>query len=355
MKKYVFANFYLSGMKWMAIFVIIFGLFLSSPHLVNFKNYNREISVLLQQPLANVNINAVIQQLNFANDSLLTNNPNFSSVKLLIDKIPWRNQGIWIGKQAYDAKKSLQDSQTAVTLLKDHSLQGFLNNIDPIIEGTKSRVSQLEGSSSLPTVIRPTITNAFDENLLFDRISSDVLRFYDGILPSIISFLSDDIRYYTPSQEARSLAGNALAQLKIFEPHIESLRRSKQPTRIEQSTTRRPEISSRDRDERQIASDFYSNLISIRSAVIENHTNHWSIDRTISNMLSSSQLTISNLENLRNQRNSSIFDFMKSLFGGILLALLLLILRDFLSAAIDTAKNTNKISEQLSDVNVAYE
>lgn len=353
MKKYIFASFYLAAMKVGAVLIMIYGFVQGFPDFLAIQRATREISDIHRQQLHEVNIPAVSQQLEHIRQSLIRDPQTSTRILTKIQQIPGREQLTWRGAHLRTARESLRQSKAVLGEIKEGSLKEFMEQIDPLIEGSRNRIAQLSPTNVAGEPRQPQTPGSLSvDSSIFDPQRSNILSFYDNVLPAIRSFLTDDLQNYTPTPAALEMGDRAIVALRIFDRHIEILRTMRAPSPRPAGVTPQRQINRRDRDEIQTAREFHDTLIAIRGGVLENFTENWSLDRVIQSMSSVTETNLAKIESAQEIRFTAIFSMIQEVFIGLLGALLLLILRDFLSAAIHTAQNTAQISTQLSGVSV---
>lgn len=359
MKKYIFAKLYFSLLKIFAILVLIVSGVRSYPSLISFFEQSRTIKEIKKSEIPEINFTAVTRQITLATETLISDPVTVSAIKNRIDAIPGRNQSTWKGAHLSRATRVLDDFSEITSAVKRQSLEGFLSQMDPLIDASQSRIQQLSPTSVTQSRVEdPSVADVIPD-LLFDPTSREILQFYNNQFPLIRSFIRENIRYYTSSTEALRMANKSLEELEAFDLHVQRLqnyidRQSSQTARTSHDYSTVVD-SSENRDERLVAREFQEILVAIRGDVIENHTENWTLDRIISNMKNAVQGKLRQLQAASRQRRTDAVSVATYLIQGCVVAILLMIIRDFLIATIDIANNTKITNDLLSSATLEYE
>lgn len=167
------------------------------------------------------------------------------------------------------------------------------------------------------------------------------------------SFLKNEVSVYSPSPEARSLGWNAAGQLQAL---LELLRRESESiakvyeqakARPQTSTETEPTVSER----ASMLRDFIDRLNACDRLAVESFTTGWRLDAEVDRakevVMSYRVEKGKRLVELKEEVSATVFRDGVWILTLITAALVLLILRDFLSAMIDTAINTGMTANLL--------
>lgn len=247
----------------------------------------------------------------------------------------------------------IDDAQTTVRLLRGGILLEFDSSIEAMIRAAEKAL----GPGSHESVSKRadwTSSMAYKGLFTSGAIASKDLE----TLRSVGVFLRDKTASYSPSRKAQDLALAADKGLqdviKLIEGELQAGERAERRFRG-RDQNRRGMASGRG-EKTQLIKDFIEILSTSRATAISITLMDWKIDGVIAAARTGTSDHYAELReemaSLRQLRYRSITDAVVKLLGSLIVAILLLVIRDFMSAVIDTATNTRGMLERLSGAEV---
>ena len=262
-------------------------------------------------------------------------------------------------------------------LMKESIVYGFNERIDTIINGAQKALSK-ELASSPPTITAvdskntseqissPPAIIAVDNN----NTSIESLLAKGGIsdqdielLKNSSQFLNFKISSYSPDPIVKDLALKADVKLQdiisMLNNELEILKALNKPRVFSyqrQQTDNTASVIPQNKDKNVIISELIKNLQEIKGLVNNTSTSKWNIDLEIGKAKESIRSYVENIHEKENALKIQATMLLPPaggyLLGAIISALILLVIRDFMSAVIDTATNTGGMLKKLSGMDV---
>jgi hypothetical protein len=247
----------------------------------------------------------------------------------------------------------ISDADTVVQSLKDNMLLEFSSSISTMITATEKAL--VTGSSSSVRKRIDWTGTVADEGLF----TSGALTSKDlETLRSVGVFLRDKTASYSPSRRAQGLARAADRGLQdvieMIEGELQAGERERKYFRGHNQG--RPSSAAGVGEKQQLIGEFIDILVACRDTVAKITLADWRIDGVITTARTAIHAHLEKSREemalLRQLRSESIIGAAAKLLGSLIVAILLLVIRDFMSALIDTATNTRGMLERLSGADV---
>jgi hypothetical protein len=224
----------------------------------------------------------------------------------------------------------------------DNAAKGALRNITP--KQSEKYESSYQGSQDMEE--QGIELDCLYDSLAFER--SDLAR-----LKKAAEFMSDNLAEYTPDKQAHDIGKDAGAHItkilglieeersaESFGQTLKEVRResieSEQPTRSDKGT----------KGKESLVAEYISNLNYCRKAVSQVALNHWKVDGILSELQRLITLHENQVDEYvvkeKGRALKTVLGALISFGVALVSALLLLVFRDFLSATIDIAMNTDE-------------
>ncbi|MBT3192573.1 MAG: hypothetical protein HN341_08460 [Verrucomicrobia bacterium] len=250
----------------------------------------------------------------------------------------------------------ITNADTAVQSLKDNMLFEFSSSISTMITATGKALVTRSGSSLSK---RTDWTEHVADQGLFTSgaITSKDLE----TLRSVGVFLRDKTASYSPSRRAQDLAQAAdkglQGVIEMIEGELQDGERERQ--RFRGRNQSQPSSAAGVGEKTQLIGEFMDLLFACRDTVTKITLADWRIDGVIATARTAVNAHYAESREemalLRQLRSKSITDAVAKLLGSLIVAILLLVIRDFMAAVIDTATNTRGMLERLSGADVEIE
>ena len=349
MKKYRFAKFYLAGLLGAALLLatigVLGGLYYGSESVR---------AIILSQSLKEepviIDTASVFNAFHEATEILNTNNLATSADIHFDRQVP-------LGKSAKLSLKGIADFEViigqmsdSVASLKQQCIAKIQENLEQMISGSRSSLLSI---TALSSQTRPPNSTASMSYRTARRIP---LLFVDGVvsdtdvelLKQCSEFLKLQVRNYTPSTTAQNLANHADTELHVlivflvnqFEAFKQSKGSSVNAITLPSTATSPATPTEQELRIRQ----FISYLQQIESDVESIIGKEWVIDQEIKNALRMSREAhaniLSEIAAAKQRAKENGKQMVIWIVTSLVAALLLLVVRDFMSALIDSASNT---------------
>ena len=238
-----------------------------------------------------------------------------------------------------------------VAQLKTAYLEAFDLNMKLLRQAAQEKYDQLSvaakgGEQAVPRQEPVGEVMLFEENEVDERIGAR--------LNQASQFLASGVAYYSPSDVARKAAEQANINLsaarRVYDADMHVL-----GTAHRQAESLIAAVQLQGRPQAELIREFIVQLDRVKTDVDSILRHNWRVENTIADAGSQLEHVIAGLDSLRGKVNTRIKSAAGYMFKGVLLGLLLLIVRDFLSAAIDTATNTGEMKNALSGSEVKYD
>jgi hypothetical protein len=173
-------------------------------------------------------------------------------------------------------------------------------------------------------------------------------------LQSVSSFLATQVSRYTPSKDAQRLANNAstnlqvIIELMIADIKAGALRENSLP-QLEDSNSA---VTQSPSEREALIREFIRRIELSASIVKQNGLKGWRLDRAIDEAQGACTEAIAErkqaLAALKNAAWTNLAYGGMFLLAAVVSSLLLMVVRDFMAAVIDTAANTREMADRLS-------
>lgn len=349
MRKYRFAKFYLTGLLVAAILVAaigaLVGLYYGSESIqAIFRSQSLEKKPVL------IDTASVFDAFQETTEILNKNHLVPSTQAIRFDR------EIQKGKPTHLSLKEIADFEVVITQMaasvstfKQQCMSKIQANLEKIIAGSQSALP-INTKSTNPTLLAYH-KNATRPQLLFvDGVVSDTDI---EILKQCGDFLKLQVRNYTPSTSAQTLAVKADADLRVLIAflmnQLQALRDSREIITMPTST----QIAQVNPTEQEMRiREFLSYLQRIEEAVESVIAKEWVVDREMASARKTAQEARLNILREIADANRRAKECGKQMVIWVVIslvaALLLLVIRDFMSALIDTAANTGGMLDLLT-------
>jgi len=348
MKKYPFAKLYLSLLLVLAALSALLGVGVLAMGSIQTIHQSNEISKI-KSTAKIYDTNKLVSQMQSALDAVTEISPNTSISLPHIGKVPVSDFASLTHEQIKLLSKLTSQCDQTVNALKSEYLAVFDENIGFLEDAARKRLAQLRQADA-PTV-SPS-TRQLKSTLLYDHsgLNNDHLE----QLKTVSSFLKDDVRYYSPSDAAHKAASSANLNLTAayniykmdYDIALENINAVTIKPRIP-TATQRPQT--------EVLLEFIDNLSAIKKTAHKLLINGWVVERTIEEIESRIDAYYAEIDILNGARYQALIQMSKSMLVFFAAAVLLLVIRDFLSTAIDTAQNTAAMRDALEGTDVKYD
>jgi hypothetical protein len=269
-----------------------------------------------------------------------------------IENLPYREVFALPGSVVVNSPDVIKDYASVLELIRKKAIEPFVREIDLLIAATNSGESRA-GESQV--VSEPERADRYLN--VYELDSPRLLRFFDNDYQNIKNFLFDEIRYYTPSRDAIARTQNLVAKLESFEKELEALKilkkRDQAPSgNLAPSAELDKQIPS---DAEEIAKQLNKLFRSIRSDILNWYLRSWQLDEMMKGFEENWNNIQAKHSVLLSSRRVILRDSFQILIGYIVVAILLLVVRDFLKAMIDVAVSTENIRKQLDSSSIEFD
>lgn len=352
--KYGFARFYLAGLLVCAVILSLGGVIGAGWYWYRAASARVSASVLRTKAYV-INTESVVTELS-TTVRLLGN--RLGSSRLGSATVPTAN-GFGVAKCAELRPESLV------------GFQGYLNQVaetrdmlkvmlgSEIERSLRTLIAAAEGSLPKPPTrevrpARPVPIQYGVPDRIYDRavLTDETL----GSLRAVSEFLGSRVTKYTPSRDAQRLADSANTNLQtIIDLMVADLKSGFTHDRTEATFERTESIEARTPSEREaLIVEFIRILEGSISTVKQNGLTGWRLDSALENAHAECIEAIAT----RDRELAALRGAAWTMFGigwivllsALLGSLLLMVVRDFMAAVIDTAANTREMSDRLSSI-----
>lgn len=343
MKSYPFARLYLALLTAMGLIMLALSVLVVVTRIPEYLSARANVKHLREKPVA-VDVHALAIEIQTALNAIRTTG------SLVLPEVKKPSEfgidasGAIKGRDLKHVAQLISSYRSAILQAKDSMLHDFNQQIDVLIAAARSALAEA-------SLHRQPETATIRRAQVYDKASLA----YDSRerLDDAQRFLDSGIRSYTPSSNAHATAAaasrNLQAAKRIYETDLAHLRSMESILRRER-TMPLPEQPQLD-----LLLEFIRRLNEVKSEVQTILLNNWQAEFALSRVEQRVQDRLDRIAELRGEVRAMglgmLWNFARLVVAGVLL----LILRDFLSAAIDTAKNTQAISKSLESSQIEVE
>ncbi len=338
MKRYPFARLYLGLLMIMAIVTLLCGIGTVIYSLYRASQGTKSLNAEIETPVM-IDTAALVSQMQGTLSIVQSISPSFSYTLPALGDLPISEFSLIKGDQIYHLEFIVEQYSKAIPTMKSAYLSQFNENIDKLSSAARTKLSQIapDKISSLP---RRSWGRLYSDSIATERNAVNELK-------SASDFLQNRVQYYSPSEVARS-AGlqanrNIIAALGIYQEDLKTFESAQKSSQWESSAP----ISAQNRSQAEILDEFLEYLSEIRFYANRYLLDEWAVEQTISSAAIKLKDKISSISEYKSIRVGILTDGAKAFLYCLGLAVLFLVIRDFLSAAIDTAQNTSAMKDSL--------
>jgi hypothetical protein len=347
MKKYPFAKLYLSLLLVLAGLALLMcvGTFIGGA--IDIFKHTSDISTLKKSP-KEFDTNLLFTQMANAQAVVKAVSPDAGIELPPAGNLPVSEYAQLDHKQVKQLHVVIERCAVILPVLKAAYLKAFNENIGKLEAAARERLSQLRkrDAPAFAAMDYAPLTTALYDNAALG--SSQIER-----LNAVSSFLENDVRNYSPSDAAYKAASaankNLLAAMTIYVKDYDISRQNALANIFSPSSSPAPQ-----RPQDEVLSDFIDKLQTIKRSAQGTLVNGWAIESTTGKIEDKIDKYFARIEAMKVRRLKSFSETGKSLFTYLGVAILLLVIRDFFSTAIDTAQNTAAMKDTLAGVDVKY-
>lgn len=350
MKKYPFAKLYLGLLLVLAFISIAGGIILFVAEVPSTLYAYNQLRVARVRPLP-IDAQRLVSETKAAIGAVSQVTPGLS-IALPEDKaFPTEHLSELKARDARRLRELVGRYDSLVAQLKTAYLEAFDLNMKLLRQAAQEKYDQLSvaakgGEQAVPRQEPVGEVMLFEENEVDERIGAR--------LNQASQFLASGVAYYSPSDVARKAAEQANINLsaarRVYDADMHVL-----GTAHRQAESLIAAVQLQGRPQAELIREFIVQLDRVKTDVDSILRHNWRVENTIADAGSQLEHVIAGLDSLRGKVNTRIKSAAGYMFKGVLLGLLLLIVRDFLSAAIDTATNTGEMKNALSGSEVKYD
>lgn len=341
MKHYPFARLYLGLLMIMAgvallsgIGLIIFSISRASKA-TNTLNAEKETPVIIDTA-------ALVTQMQGSLSTVQSISPSFSYNLPTPGDLPISQYAFIKGDQIYQLETLVEQYGNAIPTMKTAFLSQFNENIDKLISAARTKLSQIAPETK-PLYATKSRGRLYSDSIATERNAANELR-------NASYFLLNRVQYYSPSEAAHNAAllanTNITAALGIYQSDLKTFELVQESSQLESTAP----ISAQQRPQAEILGEFIDNLWDIRFNANRYLLDEWAVEQTLSSAAIKLKNKISAISELEGIRVDIWTTAAKSFLYCLGLAVLFLVIRDFLSAAIDTAQNTSVMKDSLHGI-----
>jgi hypothetical protein len=354
--KYRFARLYLGIMLIIAILGLIGGLMIGGYQWLSAASVYGQASTLRDRPYT-INTSRVVNELQTTKQLLLAyfGNDKFGNIQLPSDKDFSISESAHLSPKDLRLFESYLDNASEARDSLKAAVAGSIDN---------SMTSLMRASQdALPKQVESTSTRSYPASSPFastpiDHIYEPEVITADSVrsLRDVSEFLANKISYYTPSGDARNLAAQANLNLIAIIDLLEAERKAYLREDFTVPLVNNPEpIAQRSPTKQEaLIREFISCLRQVVGIVKENTLEGWRLDTALKDTKTACQAARSErtieITRLKMEGWNLFTTGARTLLLSILASVLLLVLRDFMSAVIDTAANTGEMAKRLSSL-----
>jgi hypothetical protein len=358
MKRYPFAKLYLTIMVVLASVCALAGL---AAFIINIPAISRMAGDLRdskKKPII-VDTKALVEQMNEAVNVVKHVNPAFSPRLPDTGRLPIATSASIKGRDMPRLHSLVNRYDNLIPILKQELLSSFDAQILAFETAAHERLNQIYAAQP------PSTTSSAPDNpvsnlpMARSRLYEESILSHDSrdAIKDVSSFLKNDIQHYLRSPAAKDAAlaanNNIIAIWAVYEndyniwSRMRAVRRelSLQPPRSESPPANT--IS-----EIVVLRTFLRNLENCKLAVHRELTSRWIIEQMLSDIKKNLNIHETQIKLQSSALISRCVSVGKHVLWCISSGLFLLIIRDFLSAAIDTAQNTGAVKDSLLNRNI---
>lgn len=342
MKRYPFARLYLGLLMIMAGVALLCGIgtiiFSISRATQATNNLNAE-----KESPAIIDTAALVAQMEGSLTTVKSISPSFSYDLPTPGDLPISQFAFIKGDQIYQLDALVEQYSTAIPAMKTALLSQFNENIDKLSSAARTKLSQIAPETK-PLYATKSRGRLYSDSIVMERNATNELK-------NASDFLLNRVQYYSPSEAAHSAAllanMNITAALGIYQSDLKTFELVQESSQFESSAP----ISAQQRPQAEILGEFIDNLWDIRFNANRYLLDEWSVEHTLSDAAKILKGKISDISELEHIRIGILTGGATSLLYCLGLAVLFLVIRDFLSAAIDTAQNTSAMKDSIRGIN----
>lgn len=352
--KYSFARFYLAIMLILAVFTLIVGIVIGGYYWLS------SASAYLQIPRTNsrpytLDTSTVARELHATQQSLFygLKNTKFTDIPMPSENnFPISETATLSPYELERYARFLQEACTTRDAFKKLAVATIQDSVTALINASQDALPRNTSSPRIRQSPTPPSSGNAAAYYLYEETALTVESIQ--LLKGASHFLANQIGYYTPSVEAQKLASAANLNLQAIAGLMEKERNAYRHSSFSESPAPAAEALAPRSPSKQEAliSEFISYLNQVKDLVSEKALKGWRLD----NALRETQEACRQAQAERSQEIRSLKDRASSafllgalaLFISVLISVLLLIVRDFMSAVIDTAANTGEMVKRLS-------
>ena len=352
MKKYYFAKFYLTALLIIAIFIAVAGV-CRGLYLGNEAVKAYSLSQSLPKKTVSIDTQTVFDVFRETTEILNRNHLVSTTQSVRFTPEVQKDKPAQLAlKEITDFESALQQMSTDVSNLKHQSILRIQENLEKLLTGSLSALPTPSTPLSAPT---PTILKAVEHPFLLFA-DSEVFEKDILILKQCSDFLRLRVRSYTPSEKAQTLAINTDTNLQVLIDFLmnqtQAIKASKAIIMVSSSSRITAETPS-EREER--IREFILYLQRIEAAVEYVMIKEWTIDQEIASAQKSAKEAriniLTEISIAKQRANTLVISMAELITASLTIALLLLVIREFMSAVIDTASNTGGMLNKLTGEN----
>ena len=264
------------------------------------------------------------------------------------------------GKRAKLSLKEMDDFEAViaqmsgnVAKMRQQCVSKLRENIEQILAGSRAALPPDAPSETATLNPRPTVIHRNVQHMPLLFVNGAVSYDDVEILKVWSGFLESKLPSYTPSAKAQTLAVRANVDLQVLivflMKQLDLLRQSKEIIVTTPATVNAPvaatgnaPVTASERENR--IREFISLLQRYEDSIEGVIAKEWVVDRELEAAQTTAQAIKANIflqiAEAKSRAVSAAIDMGRWIVGSFIAALLLLVVRDFMSAVIDTAANT---------------
>jgi hypothetical protein len=341
MKRYPYARLYLGLLIVMAIISALLGagviVMTLSRTITATKNLYSEVN----SPLI-VDTETLVSQMQNALIAVKSSSSSFAYELTPTGNLPIAQYASIKGKQIDQLQKLVKQYERDLQLLKQVFLEKFNENIDTLSKAARSELARVSPHAS-------PLQNTFSGTMLFgDKIRTQ--KTAQDTFAYISDFLKTRVQYYSPSETAQRIALQAdkdvAVAVAIYKSDLKVLETERNSLKSRSSA----HISAQQRSQGDLLKEFIEYLSNIHFSANHYLLNDWEIENTFTNVSSKLDRKLAHISNLKAHRIALLKSGALSFLYCLGISLICLVIRDFLSAAIDTAQNTSATNNALQSL-----
>ena len=249
------------------------------------------------------------------------------------------------GREIVVLQETVAEYHKQLPSLKSAILETFTTQISGLEDAARSRLGQLSPQKTA-TPLPATRTRLYAASALSRQSLAAV--------QSVSQFLDKGVPYYTPSEPALVAAKTADANVRQVVEVYERDLAAMQQSRDSSLTTQNPTAST-PKPQVEMIAEFLDRIQTARAIVHDTLGDEWVVELSLEAAGQACRKHFDAVKSLQMALQVAYRESIKQLLLFLGISTLLLVVRDFLSAAIDTAQNTGVMRDSLAGSDVKYE